>query len=122
MKVSDNKLDQALARQKPGVEPRPADEFWADFKARARLRTQDAPARPRQALAWVTPLACAAALVLAVGVYMLSPPRDINGDVIKSVEVVASHSAVFIMEDKESKSAIVWIVDMETDPGNGGDT
>lgn len=124
MKTNDKDLNEALAAQRPETGPRPAEEFWSDFKARARLRPQDAPQtqRSRPVFVWAAPLACAALLLVAVGTYMLSPALAPAGDAIKSYEVIASHSAVLIMEDKDDDIAILWVVDMESDTGNGGST
>ena len=36
-----------------------------------------------------------------------------GGSVIKSVDVIASYSAVIIMEDIEGEGTVLWIVDLD---------
>ena len=99
---------------------RPAEEFWTDFKARARLHVQDRPdPRPESSpfLKWGLATACAAALVMLVVLRGL-PGLSGRGSHIKSLEVVASHSAVLIMEDQPTDSTILWIVDMSLENGD----
>ncbi|MBN1672753.1 MAG: hypothetical protein JXR37_17045 [Kiritimatiellae bacterium] len=101
--------------------------FWADFRARARLRVQETPlpagAAPR-ALRWA--LAAAGVLILAgwLGFQWLPSASAEHAPLneIKSLEVLASHSAVLIMNDEPSQSTILWVVDMQSENGNKRDT
>lgn len=100
---------------------RDAGAFWEDFRARARLRNRHEPA-PRVALQparWALASACALILVAAVFVTLKGgAPRDVG--TIRSLDVVASHSAVLIMQDEPSDATILWVVDMELNGANGG--
>lgn len=117
MKTTDRDIRDALAARAARPAPRPADEFWPDFRARARLTPQDlpdaGPARP--AIVWAAPLACAALLLVAVGLHIFSTPPPPAGEAIKSYEVVASHTAVIIMQDEETECTVMWVADMEPD-------
>lgn len=101
-----------------------ARTFWGDFRARARLRPQEETvpvgARPVPALRWAVAAACV--LVMAAWVVVHHGPTAVSrpGASIKSLEVVASHSAVLIMSDEPSEATILWVVDMEIDDINGG--
>ena len=59
----------------------------------------------------------AAALIMLVVLRGL-PAAPAGGSHIKSLEVVASHSAVLIMEDEPTESTILWIVDMSLENGD----
>lgn len=99
---------------KPG--PREASAFWTDFKARARLHPQHEPARWSRAWPvprWAMAAACALILVCWVGVHLSTPVQAAELSTINSLEVVASHGGVLIMDDEESQSTILWIVDMD---------
>jgi hypothetical protein len=102
------------------------DAFWEDFRARARLRPRAAPARAAAAAAaWRWPLAAtaAAAAALLVAAYVAWPEAPASPEVsVKSLEVVASHSAVLIMEDEPSRGTIVWVVGMDGKVEQEGDT
>jgi hypothetical protein len=67
-------------------------------------------------LRWGLATTCAAAL-LAVVVTQGGLGSTEGGSHIKSLEVVASHSAVMIIEDEPTESTILWIVDMSLDRG-----
>ena len=95
---------------------RESHEFWSDFRARARYRVQEQapqwswfPVMPRWALA----LASMALLLSIVGVVSLRGPSMAVTNQINSLEVVASHGGVLIMEDESSHGTIVWIMDLE---------
>ena len=54
------------------------------------------------------------ALLLAiVGVVSLRGPSMAVTNQINSLEVVASHGGVLIMQDESSHGTIVWIMDLE---------
>ena len=102
----------------------PAREFWEDFRARATLHPQLAPERQasrviyRWAWAGASAMVVVALSVLPIAYY----GRSGEASTIQSLEIGVQHSAVVILDDKPTKSTILWIVDMETDPTNGGNT
>ena len=109
------------ARSSPGE-----GAFWSDFRARARLRVQEEPearvATPALALRWAAAATCAL-LVAASAVWIpqrLAAGRTGGGGVVRSLEVVAPHSAVMIMQDEASRGTIVWVVDMQS--GDAGES
>ena len=119
-KRSWKEIEATLQADRPPAGMRPADAFWSDFKARARLCNQDSPAPARRSpslMRWGLATACAAALAVLVVLQGL-PGAPAGGSHIKSLEVVASHSAVLIMEDEPTESTILWIVDMSLENGD----
>jgi hypothetical protein len=125
---------EELRRERPPT-PRAAEGFWSEFKARASLVPQDAPAAPapmplpRWSLAILS-----AAAVLVVSLAVLAPiwqsrqggdpavpvgiaatTLDNSASRLKFLRVVASHSAVVIMSDEDRGGTVVWISDMELD-------
>ena len=121
-KISWKETEASLRQESTGKAVRPREDFWADFRARAALRNQDAPVpaqrpwNPRLALA----ATCAIVLIAAGTITFyggFSPAGGTNR--IQSLGVKATHSAVMIMDDKETQSTILWIVDMETEGMNG---
>ncbi|MBL7115378.1 MAG: hypothetical protein ISS35_06395 [Kiritimatiellae bacterium] len=108
-----NALGQASSPQSN----RESDEFWSDFRAHARYRVQEEslpslswfPIIPRRVLA----MASMALLLSIVGVVSLRGPSMDVSNQINSLEVVASHGGVLIMEDESSHGTIVWIMDLE---------
>lgn len=116
--VSWKKVESGLEQLEAPKPPTPAAEFWADFKARARMAPQQSaePAvHPALAMRWA--LAAACVLVLAgvtVGGFFMRP-GPVGGTAIESLEVVASHTAVLIMNDESKPGTILWVVDMDDD-------
>jgi hypothetical protein len=96
---------------------RDAKDFWSDFKARARMTAQEEPlsAGRRILAAWTRPLlasaVAAAAWVTVVMMPPTVPPPVVPG--IRSVEVIAPHSGVLIMEDSRKEGTILWVADMK---------
>jgi hypothetical protein len=122
-KMPWKEVRRELGDLRPGGEPREAAAFWADFKARARLHPQHEPARPAWGWPmprWALAAACALVLVCGAGVYMGTPVQAAELSTINSVEIVASHGGVLIMDDEASQSTILWIVDMDCD-GDAGE-
>jgi len=140
-KLSTEQIRTGL--RKPGAAPVPgADEFWSDFKARARLRNQEQPVEaPVMSISggWAMALAACAVLTLAgYGLVLFlggSEPRapeiqaaesrapeiqDRELSSVKSLDVEVAHSAVLVMNDELDQGTIVWIVDMQTDDNNEG--
>ncbi len=104
--------DDAAARPVP-----PAAPFWEEFRARSRMtpqwRTSHSPASVSIIFRRVTLSACATLLVAVFSLYWLSglPARATQ---IQSVEVIASHSAVLIMDDNSDDGTLLWVVDMHS--------
>lgn len=115
-------IEAALRKNKPMKPSADAQSFWSDFRSRAGFRRQEkavSPVLPIFIPRWALAGACAAILLLVVGVQTFRAPAPQEASRIDSLEVFASHSAVFIMEDEDSHSMIIWIADMDADSGNG---
>jgi hypothetical protein len=98
-----------------------ANEFWSDFRARARLHPQLRPERRRAApglLGWSVAAACVLVLIVG-GILFQAHPARAELSHVQSMKVFATHSAVLIMDDTQSQSTIVWVADMEENGGNG---
>ena len=119
--ITWKQVKDSLCKMSTPVTPAPAGEFWVDFKARARLHPQHVPANDAVPRLVVFRWALAAASVLVLGGLFLSGhilrPGGSGepGTTIKSLEVVASHSAVLIMNDDKQRATILWIADMDSD-------
>ena len=102
-------------RQEPGM-PEP-HTFWEDFRARARLRVQERPSigrLPRGMLVWRwAAVACSALVIAAIG-YTFMPSTASALSSFDEVEVIAPHGAVLILDDQDTQSTMLWIVDMST--------
>lgn len=120
-KRSDNEIDAALKAQRTDTPIREKEEFWSDFSARASLRTRELPRTPPlpfpTILRWAATAACVIIAIGWFGVRMIQPGAGGDPSRIESVEVMATHSAVMIIDDEPTESVILWVVDMEE---NGG--
>lgn len=128
MKKTSWKRIRDILRRTPAPAPRTDTEaFWADFKARARMVPQREPivaTRPLRMPVLRWGLAAAACILVAVGLFMARPGRQqvaVRGNVINSLEVIATHSAVLIMNDDTEPATIVWVAGMTEDGENGED-
>lgn len=96
-----------------GAVPRAAEPetFWSDFRARARMVRQDSPVAPAPAhpWRWVTAATAAAAMVVAGLVLLPARPAVAAMSEITSLEVVAPHSGMIIMNDDSGHGTILWI-------------
>lgn len=116
-KPSWREVEGGLREQRPSSQMRPAGEFWADFNAKAALRTREQPStdfahvfRP----AWA--LGAAAALLIALSTVLLrSGDRTADTGVIRSVEVLAPHSGLVIIEGVGRSPTVIRVVDMQLD-------
>jgi len=105
-----------LAEQRVAGALRSPDAFWSDFRARARLMRQEQPGSVPRWQPLPLRMAYAAALVaVVVGGLALMIPKVNAANRIKSLEVVASHSGVIIINDEAYRGTILWITDMKTD-------
>ena len=102
-----------------------ADSFWENFRAHAKLRFQESvDPVPRRTYAWRWGLAsaCAVFVVVLAGLHMLPGTADEMTGTIKSFEINAEYSAIMILDDEDSDSAILWVVNMDTGTDNGDST
>lgn len=89
-------------------------EFWNDFRARARLVRQDGAGAPAEGhprrWAWAGAATAFAAAMVAAGLLLL-PVRTApaGASAIRSLEVVAPHSGVIIMNDESGHGTILWV-------------
>ena len=119
---STAEIEEQLARRSVGKMP-DAEDFWSDFRARAKLVNQEKPAVPALVLlsprGWAMAAACAALLAFAVGGFILfQGGADESGNHM-TLDVVAAHSAVLIIEDELSQGTIVWVSDMQSEDNDG---
>jgi len=94
------------------------EDFWSDFRARARLHPQHAPA-PQPAMPRIMPwmaTACAAVLIATLVFFPFGREPEQASEIL-AVDVLARHSGVMIMNEGESEGTILWICDMETETG-----
>ncbi len=118
-------IEKALGEQRVEEGMLDADSFAEDFQARAKLRSQEQSVpTPRVSYGWRWGLAsaCAALIVMVAGLRMVVLPGAEMTGTIKSIEVTAAHSAVMILDDENSDSTILWIVDMDAGDDNGDNT
>ncbi len=124
-----NEMEALVRASAPDSALRPAADFWDDFRARARLRareetpaSEDGGARIRLPLWRWAAAACVAGLMAGAFLLLTSPAPALGGEgsSFHSVDVLATHSAVMILEDARGDSAVLWVVDMTIE--NGGDS
>ena len=118
-------IDKALSEQRIDRRMADSDGFWEDFRAHAKLRSQEsAVSAPSGTYAWRWGLAsaCAVLVVMVAGLRILPGIGEETTGTIKSIDVTAAHSAVMILDDENSESTILWIVEMDTDDENGDST
>lgn len=129
-----SRLRETLSQVSSLPPPRPCEEFWEDFRARAALTFQEAPGRAAAAgsrlASWRWALAAAALVVmLAAAVTFLRPPA---GPVqvavalpasspalstVQEVEVFSDYSSVMILEDSQNGGTLILIASARQ--GNG---
>jgi hypothetical protein len=125
MKTRWKAIKRALEAEKVDSSPRSPAEFWADFKARAELRPQEAAGAGtlrghRGVLTWAAAAACT--ILVGIGVVwfgLIGTAGAVMATEVTELEVQAPHAAVIIMNDQPDDGTIVWIVGMEGDPGDG---
>jgi hypothetical protein len=120
MKPSWKEIEKSLNDRQARPQTRDADSFWPDFKARARMRTQDSPSRARAPLIWRWSVATACATLIAafVGFQFLDRPLVEKESPVKSLDVLAAHSAVFMISDEPTDATVVWVADMSIESVN----
>jgi hypothetical protein len=106
-------------REEPPVPSR--DEFWTDFRARARMTPQETPgsSHPSPTLwipEWTTAGVCVLLLVVAGWYFVLrSTGDDVPPNKVHSLRVAVPYAALLMMYDPSSKATIVWVDDMKVD-------
>ena len=124
-------VERELAAIKVPRQPRPADEFWCEFRARAAaaIRTDQVPAPP--VLDFPRWLAAAAAVVVVAGLVWLSVagrhpegnggagvgPQSVailpEGNEINSVSVFVPSAGYVILSDKPGDGVILLVADVD---------
>lgn len=125
-KITTERIKELLTSRPP--EPMPdAESFWSDFRARASMVHQEKAVAPApvflSAQGWAVATACAALLAIAVGGFFLFNGETVDRSGGKmTLDVVAAHSAVLVIEDEPSHGTIVWIVGMDDAEEDDGDS
>lgn len=115
-----DRIRQALRRQgAPAMRSR--ESFWAAFAARAGLmerefQAPEATARWSPAVwQWSLAAAAVALVLLGWGVWFSATGRLSSATQVLSLDVVATHSGVVIIEDVRARGTIVWITDLRSE-------
>ena len=114
-KLRWNEVSGHLRQQGVARHAAPAETFWSEFRARARMVRQDGLGAPAAGhpWGWVTAATAAVAAMAIIG-FMLLPVRPAVAAMseIKALEVVAPHSGMIIMNDDSGRGTILWITGM----------
>lgn len=111
-------IKEGLRHSRPDATMPAPGEFWADFRARASLRHQERVVTSTalsSAQMWVLASVCAAVVAAWIGFRAIHGGPDRGLSTIKSFQVLATHSAVMMVEDESTRSTVLWIVDMDSD-------
>ena len=111
-----SEIKEILHGRRSGANMLAADEFWSDFRARARLRRQSLPAPARPAFvspAWALASACAVVVLAWIGFMAFRGADAAAQECVKSFTVTAPHGAVIMLEDEATQCTVLWVVDME---------
>ena len=107
----DMKREFALA-------PPPAQDFWSAFRLKAaRVRREETGMLaswlpPVVSLRWAA-AACVAVVLAVMTVVTMLPSAAPASGVVKSLDVVAPHDAVFILRDTGDKGTFIWIAGLQ---------
>ncbi len=120
MTEKQNRDEELISQSVQTPAMRDGDGFWADFKAHASLRSQDASVRtgPSAFSLWASGLATAAA-VLVAGFFILSA-SSVSATQLRFIDVKSEHSAVMILTSDPEAGTVVWIEGLNADDPNGG--
>lgn len=123
MKENHRPLDEQIKMAASTPEPGESVEFWADFKARAKLTNQDSPVRTplRPISIWSAGVAFAS-LLLVVGFFFLPSGSEVMATEVQFIEVQADHAAVMILSSDPGQGTVIWIEGMTLDNTDGRDT
>lgn len=106
---------------------RPADKeaFWQDFRRQAGPQDNPPAKYAPHAPFWLAPAAACALLLLVLGAALLLRPGATEtagtGSTVESIQVLACHESVFILQDPHGKGTIIWIdlCPVENETGKG---
>ena len=108
---SDKHIKESV-KETYGLEIQDKDVFWAGFKRRASRHEQAARGALLPypgGLQWAA--AMALVVVLLGGAFLVGRPGEANASpVVTSLEILGSYDSVFVLEDAENQSTIVWVV------------
>ena len=121
MTISWKTTRAALRHRAVGARMPEAPVFWSDFQARARMVRQAEPiARgiPGGAPFWIKyAVGLAATGLVVIGLLAWPAHPAVAANEVKSLDVMASHSGVIIMDDVAAKGTVVWIADLQPETG-----
>lgn len=119
MKANDIQRVLEGVGYRPTATPRPAAEFWRDFRARVEAapdRTVRLPGtfRVPKRMAWFAGPALAAAAAVLVAVFWTGSGTVAAVDAVQSYRVGDDvvHGGVMILNDEPSHATILWIADL----------
>ena len=130
----DRALQKALRETAALPEPRPAEVFWQDFRARASLTVQQDPevaAVQDGALLSLRWASVGLALLLVLGsatlylhpwaqpVHVASVPAALPTGLskVEEVEVLSEYSSVMIVEDAKNGGTLIWVASADAPTG-----
>ena len=120
---NNQKLKEALCQTQQPPAMRTANEFWGEFKAKARLTPQagaaaDTPVPHRALRPWLGPAISAAAAVLILAlIYLpgLTRPREAQFSEVQEVEVMVEYSGMMVMNDTRNRGTVIWLSGLDKD-------
>jgi hypothetical protein len=110
-------IEEGIRSRRVAAQPISADGFWSEFRMRAR-RSSEAPApamRPAAFLRWAAATACTVAVAGWFLFHAVPGAQAREADTVRSLDIVAPHSAVLMVKDESTQSTIVWIAGMQLD-------
>lgn len=114
-KMPWSKVRSGMQACQPAADPVSKDEFWKEFRARASMTQQIAAQEPGvrwQPVLFRTSVGLAAAAAVMVVAFFVVPVRHHAGNQIQSLEIVAPHTGVMILNDSTAEGTIVWVTGM----------
>jgi len=114
------KIEDLLKQRVPAEPLRASDDFWDDFRARARMYSQDRSVRTigRLISIWSTGVGFATALAVGAFIFFFGGSQ-VRATEVQYIDVEAPHSAVMILTNEGSEGTLVWIEGMSTEKGGG---
>lgn len=106
-----------LAQRKPIGTPRPAADFWSDFRARLPAHAPEAAPARRVASAHVwqwSAVGVCAGLALTAGYLGLTRTATARST-IRSYQIDVPHAAVMLLSDQAGEATILWVAGMQCD-------
>jgi len=120
-----SKIEKALRDRTDNRVAPSTDEFWSDFRARARMTSQQTPGRRAFPVLWIPEWTIAGVCVLLlVGAGWFFAVRERGDDIppnkVHSLRVSVPYMAVPMMYYPSSKATIVWVDGMTVDDDESG--